>query len=638
MGEQQIEQQKGGEEIRVFVRKLLRDVHALEWMFEHGKMESGVRRIGAEQELFLVDRVWRPSPAGLPILERGQEPHWTTELGQFNLEINLDPQEFTGDCLGRMERQLQEELARLRKVAHEYGVEAVLVGILPTLRMSDMDLQNMTPRPRYHALNDILNQMRGGAFEFRLKGIDEVSIRLQSVMLEACCTSFQVHLQVDPDHFVRLYNLAQAITAPLLASVANSPLLFGRRLWRETRIPLFQQSLDTRTTSSHLRERFPRVSLGTRWIRHTPVEIFAEDIARFRVLLAVPVEEDPFAALRANRSPDLRALRLFNGTVYRWNRACYGLTDGKPHLRIENRVIPAGPTILDEMANGAFFLGLMNGMPEQCPDVTAVMEFSHAESNFLAAAQHGLGARELVLRELLPVARAGLASAGVVPEDIDRYLGVIEERVASGQTGAQWQLDSFDSLRSQDQPDVVLRSLTASMSHQQWHGEPVHRWHPVTLSELGKGDRDMRIEEFMTTDLLTVHPEEPVDLVLHLMDWKRIRHVPVENEQGQLVGMVSWYHLVRVLRSREALGEPKSVREIMQTELSTVTPETLLDAALRVMKQAGADSLPVVKDGHLVGIVTERDIIRIAYRFMGADETPHRNFGATPEVSPKDGE
>jgi CBS domain-containing protein len=630
MGDQNIQQQKGREEIRIFLRRLLRDVHALEWMFEHGTIESGVRRIGAEQELFLVDRVWRPSPASLAILERGQEPHWTTELGQFNLEINLDPQELTGDCLGRMERQLQEELARLRQVAHECGVEAVLVGILPTLRLSDMDLCNMTPRPRYQVLNDVFNQMRGGAFEFRLKGLDEVSIALQSVMLEACCTSFQVHLQVDPDRFVNLYNLAQAITAPLLASAANSPLLFGRRLWRETRVPLFQQSLDTRTTSSHLRERFPRVSLGTRWIRHSPVEIFAEDIARFRVLLAVPVPEDPFEALAEDRAPELRALRLFNGTVYRWNRACYGLTDGRAHLRIENRVLPAGPTILDEIANAAFFLGLMCGMPEQCLDVTAVMEFSHAESNFLAAAQHGLAAtftwfggrrlraRELVLEELLPIAHAGLSSAGLVPEEVGRYLGVIEERVASGQTGAQWQLESFDRLRSQDPPDVVLRSLTASLAHQQWQGEPGHRWHPATSSELGKGDPDMRIEEFMTTDLLTVHPEEPVDLVLHLMDWKRIRHVPVENEQGQLVGMVSWYHVLRLLRSRDLLAEPKSVQEIMQTELSTVTPETPLDAALRLMKQAGVDGLPVVKDGHLVGIVTERDIIQIAYRFMGS--------------------
>ncbi|HEY7153808.1 MAG TPA: glutamate-cysteine ligase family protein, partial [Gemmataceae bacterium] len=327
MGEQIIQQHTNREEIRVFLRKLLRDVHALEWMFEHGRIESGVRRIGTEQELFLVDRVWRPNPAALAILERGQQPQWTTELGQFNLEINLDPHEFTGDCLGRMERQLQEELARLRKVAHECGAEAILVGVLPTLRMSDMDLGNMTPSPRYQALNDVLNQMRGGAFEFRLKGIDEVSIAHPSVMLEACCTSFQVHLQIDPDRFVSLYNLAQAITAPLLAAAGNSPLLFGRRLWHETRIPLFQQSTDTRTTSSHLRERFPRVSLGTRWIQQSPVEIFAEDIARFRVLLAVPVAEDPFEALAEDRAPELRALRLFNGTVYRWNRACYGLID-----------------------------------------------------------------------------------------------------------------------------------------------------------------------------------------------------------------------------------------------------------------------------------------------------------------------
>jgi CBS domain-containing protein len=630
MGQQNIQQQTGREEGRVFLRKVLREVRALEWLFEHGRIESGVRRVGAEQELFLVDRAWRPSLTALAILERGREPHWTTELGQFNLEINLDPEVLTGACLARMERQLGDELARLRAVAHQFGVEAVLVGILPTLRLSDIDLRNMTPRPRYQALNEVLNHMRRGAFEFRLKGSDEVSVAVASVMLEACCTSFQVHLQVDPEHFASRYNLAQAITAPLLATACNSPLLFGRRLWHETRIPLFQQSMDTRTTSTHLRERVPRVSLGTRWIRQSPVEIFDEDIARFRVLLAVPVAEDPFEDVRAERAPELRALRLFNGTVYRWNRACYGVTDGRPHLRIENRVFPAGPTIVDEVANAAFFLGLMSGMPGPYPDVTKVMDFGHAEGNFQAAAQHGLGAiftwfggrrlhaRELVLNELLPIARAGLSSAGVVSEDVDRYLSVIEERVASGRTGSQWQLESFVHLRSREQPDVVLRSLTASMAHQQWQGEPAHRWHAATLSELGKGDPDMRIEEFMTTDLLTVHPEEPVELVLHLMDWRRIRHVPVEDDEGRLVGMVSWYHVLRVLRPQDPRAEPRSVREIMQTELRTVTPETPLDAALRVMKQAGTDSLPVVRDGRLVGIVTERDIIQIDYRYMGS--------------------
>lgn len=629
MGQQNIQQQTGTEEIRVFLRKVLREVRALEWLFDNRKIESGVRRIGAEQELFLVDRAFRPSLTALAILEQGGQPRWTTELGQFNLEINLDPDEFTGPCLARMERQLRDELARLRAVAHECGTEAVLVGILPTLRLSDIDLRNMTPRPRYQALNDVFNQMRRGPFEFRLKGSDEVSVAVESVMLEACCTSFQVHVQIDPERFAADYNLAQAISAPLLASACNSPLLFGRRLWHETRIPLFQQSVDTRTTSSHLRERVPRVSLGTRWIRQSPVEIFDEDIARFRVLLAMPVAEDPFEDVSEDRPPELRALRLFNGTVYRWNRACYGLTGGRPHLRIENRVLPAGPTVVDEIANAAFFLGLMSGMAEQCPDVTKVMDFCHAESNFQAAAQYGLGAtftwfggrrlhaRELVLNELLPIARAGLSSAGVLPEDIGRYLGVIEERVACERTGSQWQLESLAHLRSQEQPDVVLRSLTASMAHQQWQGEPGHRWHAATLSELGKGDPDMRIEEFMTTDLLTVHPEEPVELVLHLMDWKRIRHVPVENDEGQLVGMVSWYQVLRVLRPQHPRAEPKSVREIMQTELRTVTPETPLDTALRVMKQAETDSLPVVKDGHLVGIVTERDIIQIAYRFMG---------------------
>src|SRR5262249_24918575 len=157
-----------------------------------------------------------------------------------------------------------------------------------------------------------------------------------SVMLEACCTSFQVHYQVSAEEFVQLYNIAQAVTAPVLAAATNAPLLFGRRLWRETRIPLFQQAVDTRGASHHMRERSPRVSFGTRWVEQSVVELFQEDLARFRVLLGAALQEDSLVMLQKGQMPSLQALRIHNGTVYRWNRACFGFNDGKPHLRIEN--------------------------------------------------------------------------------------------------------------------------------------------------------------------------------------------------------------------------------------------------------------------------------------------------------------
>jgi hypothetical protein len=233
--------------------------------------------------------------------------------------------------------------------------------------------------PRYRALNESMKKLRGADYEFRLKGADEINVRHDSVMLEACCTSFQVHYQPDPEDFVAHYNIAQAITAPLLAASANSPMLFGRRLWMETRIPLFQRSIDTRSATSSLRERSARVSFGESWLESSVIELFQEDIARFRVVIGTPEDEDSLDLLNQGLVPHLRALRMHNGTVYRWNRPCYGFVDGKPHLRIENRVVPSGPTLLDEIASGAFFWGLMHGMPEVYDDISKAMTFDDAQ-------------------------------------------------------------------------------------------------------------------------------------------------------------------------------------------------------------------------------------------------------------------
>jgi CBS domain-containing protein len=631
MGIQDVNRDRDAAELRLFITQLLHDVQALESMIAKGMIESGVRRIGAEQELFLVDQAWRPAPVAMEMLEAIADPHYTTELGRFNLEINLDPLVFAGDCLSRMERDLNALLVQGRTVARHYGADIVLTGILPTLRKSDLTLDNMTPKPRYLALSEAMNQLRGGAYEFRLKGMDELIVKHDSVMLEACCTSFQVHYQVGAEEFATLYNLAQAVTAPVLAAATNAPLLFGRRLWKETRIPLFQQAVDTRSASHHLRERSPRVSFGQRWVQHSAVELFQEDLARFRVLLGAQLHEDSLAALQQGLVPTLQALRIHNGTVYRWNRACFGFSDGKPHLRIENRVLPSGPTVLDEIANAAFLLGLLSGGPSIYTDISKTMAFHDAETNFLAAAQVGLDAqftwiegqvipaRELIRQELLPIARDGLRSAGIVPADIDRYLEIIAERVRSGQTGSQWILRSLSEMHGGETKDSLLSALTAATVKRQWGGKPVHEW-PMARLEEGRArtPRDLRIEEFMTTDLFTVHPDEPIDLVVSLMDWKHIRHIPVEDEQGGLVGVISWFEIVRHYGRRNGQGqtEPLAVSGILQKNPKTVPPETSVLDAIALMQREKMDCLLVVKEGLLVGIVTERDILNIAACLM----------------------
>jgi len=619
------------ESLREFTRKLLADLRALELMLAGGAIESGVRRIGAEQELFLVDRHFRPAPLAIEMIDKLADPHFTTEVARFNLEFNTDPVEFGGSCLRQLETQLDELLAKARRAAHQLDSEVVLIGILPTIDISDLTLVNMTPVPRYFALNEAMRRLRGKDWEFFIKGTDELIIRHDSVMVEACNTSFQVHYQVGAEEFAPLYNLTQAVAGPVLAAGANSPLLFGRRLWRETRIALFQQSVDHRAAGLHLREQVPRVSFGRRWVDESVLEIFQEDIARFKVLLAADIDEDSLAMLGRNEVPSLKALRLHNGTIYRWTRPCYGITGGKPHLRIENRILPSGPTLLDEMANAAFWFGLLAGMSRLYPDVRRVMEFEAAHENFVAAARLGLGAQfrwpghkqvpadELILGELLPVAREGLLDRGIDAADSARYLDVLEERVRSGRTGAQWQLDSFVDLKGRGNRTERLAAITAAAIENQQNELPGHLWPMATLEQAGGWERHYaRIEQFMTSDLFTVGPDQGLEMVANLMKWKRIRHVPVEDGEHRLLGIVSSSTLVAVIADRVAdLGtRPIAVAEVMATDVVTVAPETSTLDAIALMRRYKVGSLPVVKDGRLVGIVTESDFLAIAGQLL----------------------
>ncbi|MFQ5720243.1 MAG: hypothetical protein ACE5IK_11910, partial [Acidobacteriota bacterium] len=389
MGQHDVSEPRDGEDRRRFVKRLIDDVHALDQMIQDDVFETGTHRIGAEQEMFLADNSGRPLCAALEVLDAIDDSHFTTELALFNLELNLDPLDFSRDCLGQIERDLTRRLRQAEVAAGKCGAHIVLTGILPSLRKSDMAVDNMTPLPRYAALNHSANLLRGGPRHFRITGVDELNLTHDSVMLESCNASFQVHYQVSPHDFVPLYNASQAFAAPLLAAAANSPLLFGHRLWQETRIALFEQAVDTRRTGTD-RRFHPRVQFGQQWLRGSVVELYREDISRFRTLMSNVDDEDPFACLRRGELPRLLALRLHTGTVWRWNRACYGVLDGKAHLRIENRVLPSGPTVADEVASAALWLGLMAAEEADPTRFASVMEFESAKENFIAAARHGL--------------------------------------------------------------------------------------------------------------------------------------------------------------------------------------------------------------------------------------------------------
>lgn len=649
MGEHHVEEGADGDKERAFVRALLNDLAALERMLDGGRIESGVRRIGAEQEMFLVDRHMRPALVAQEVLSRACDPRLTTEIARFNLEANLTPRLLEGDCLRRMHDEVDEVIGVVRAGARELGADVLLAGILPTLRRGDLSLESITPSPRYRQLNDAVMRMRGGSLNVHIKGIDEVNVAADNIMLLSSNTSFQVHLQVGPEEFVGLYNMAQAVTAPVLAAAVNSPVWLGNRLWQETRLALFQHSADERSRPQVERQFPTRVGFGEGWLRRSVLELFREDVARFRVILTAESDEDPAEVLARGGVPRLKALTLHNGTVWWWNRPCYGVHEGRAHLRIENRVLPSGPTVLDEVANTAFFAGLMQSLPGVYGEIDKLMSFDDAKANFLAAARLGLNAQltwvggetltaaDLILERLIPLAREGLKASAIDAEDIDLYLGTIEERVRTGQTGAQWALRSLASHGGEGTREGRLRALAAGMLERQRTGEPVHRWTPVEGSAADWAEGYRTVGQFMSTDLFTVRPDDIVDLAASVMDWRHVRHVPVEDDSGRLVGLVSHRDVLRML-VRGSPGGGVFVRDIMKAAPVTVSPATPTLEAVELMRARGVGCLPVVERGVLVGIITAKDFLdaaaklfeeRLSPRHDGETESPRADLTKT---------
>lgn len=635
MGEQRVSIVKDEASMQHFVRNLLRDVQALEYMLENDWFESDIVRIGAEQEMCIVhNKTYKPATIAMEALELMKEYDWVeTELAKFNLETNLLPRVFEKDCLSELEKENSSKLEIIRANLKSLNADLILTGILPTLRKYDLEMQNLTPKKRYYALMEAINQqLIGNAYELRLSGIDELLVKHDSPLLEACNTSFQVHLQVAPADFVCLYNISQALAAPVMAIAANSPIVFGKRLWHESRIALFQQSLDIRTTHDHMRERSPRVSFGNGWLDHSIMEIYKEDIARFRVLLSADVEEDALAMIADGKVPKLRALQVHNSTVYRWNRPCYGISEsGKPHLRIENRVLPSGPSVLDEVANAAFWLGAMIGMHEHCKDIRKQLSWEDVRDNFAKAAKFGIDTTfnwfndkkvapcDLILQELLPIARKGLESRQVNTADIDRYLGVIEERAKKHMNGARWQLRAFSKLIKEVSRDEAVSVLTASIVENQTKNKPVHTWKLPDANDLADyRPTKLLVDEFMMTDLFTVQQDDLVELVAQLMDWRKIRYMPVEDSKGRLCGLITSRLLLRYYTHRHKADNQvvTCVKDIMINKPITIGPKATIMQAMQLMRENKIGCLPVVQDKELIGFITEMDFLRISGRLI----------------------
>jgi gamma-glutamyl:cysteine ligase YbdK (ATP-grasp superfamily) len=475
--------------------KVQRCLDALARMLTDDVFSFPQQQMGLEIELNLVDEKLRPAMANSEVLEKIDDPSFTTELSQHNLEINVPPRPLAGNEAVDLERELRATFDNADTKAKDAGAAIVLIGVLPTLRREHFDPRWLTSNRRYTVLNDEIFAARGEEMVLHMEGSpmpggepERLRSYAESILPEAACTSVQLHLQVRPDDFAAHWNAAQCLAGVQVALAANSPFLLGKALWHETRIPLFQQATDTRPQELQNQGVRPRVWFGERWITSI-FDLFEENVRYFQGLLPVIDDEDPIAELAAGRAPHLSELMLHNGTVWRWNRPVYDLVDGVPHLRVENRVLPAGPTIVDVLANAAFFYGAQRALATQERPLWTQMSFQAAEENLYSGARHGMGAQlywpgigwvppdELVLRRLLPMAHEGLRELGVADAARERYLGIIEQRCVARRTGSSWQRETVAQLeqRGADREAALVGMLRRyiDLMHA---GNPVHTW------------------------------------------------------------------------------------------------------------------------------------------------------------------
>ncbi len=477
---------------RDFGARLGENLDALQHLLSGPGFGEGPASLGAELEMYIVDSAGHPLYANEEILADAGDPQLTLELNRYNLEFNLSPYRMSESPFAATEGEILGKLERLRGVAGRHGGRIVPIGILPTLRQTDFGAHCITRRRRYHALVEQLIRRRGDEFRIDINGEDPLKLELADITLEGANTSFQVHYRVKPADYADTFNAIQLVTPLALAIGANSPTLFGHRLWHETRIPLFKQSIDTRHTDRYSWRETARVNFGQGWARRGALELFREVVRLYPPLLPVCSGLSPAQELAGGLAvPSLSELRLHQSTVWLWNRPIYDNLD-EGHLRIEMRALPAGPTAVDMVANAAFLIGLAEGIRPGVNELLPALPFSRAEYNFYRAAQHGMAARLLwpdpdqsgfreravgeIIESLLPVAYAGLDAIGVTSAESTRYLGVIEQRLRHGQTGAIWQRRKLEELqRTEPLHDALHQMLEQFMTHSSAN-LPVAEW------------------------------------------------------------------------------------------------------------------------------------------------------------------
>jgi len=478
------------EEFERFAAKVRTDLTALTRLLNRPGFGEGESSIGAEVEFYIVNPDLRVQPINTEIAASVQDPQLTVELNRFNLEYNLNYQAFSGDPFTRTEQELLAAIRRINQHARPLGGELVPIGILPTLRRSDVGAQVMTDEPRYHALSNALLEQRGEPFSIHIGGNDVINLEADDVTMEGANTSFQLHWRVPAHRYADYFNAVQLVTPIVLALASNSPSLFGHHLWDETRIALFKQSIDSRSPNRKTWRQPSRVYYGNGWARNA-WELFAASASLYPPIIPVMSEEDPMAVIDRGDVPELAELRLHQGTTWPWNRAIYDHTDGG-HLRIEIRSMPAGPTAVDMCANGLFIIGAALAVLDDIPHLTSILPFHYAEHNFYRAAKYGIGAEIIwprkdqvqlqavplltVAKALLPRAREALQQTAVDEAEIQRLLGVIEGRIEANITGARWQRQITEALFKTLSPDEAFRSMLSVYMANQKQNIPLHEW------------------------------------------------------------------------------------------------------------------------------------------------------------------
>jgi hypothetical protein len=477
------------EDRRRYRIKMQACLDAFAQMLREARFETERPQVGLEIELNLVDALAEPAMRNADVLQSIADPAWSTELGRFNLEINIPPRTLTAGGPDAWESEIRAALNHAEERAAAVGVHLVMVGLLPTLRQDDVGEGALSDNPRYRLLNDQIFAARGEDLLIEISGVDRLRTYADTITPEAACTSTQFHLQVAPQEFAGYWNAAQAVAGVQVALAANGPFLFGRELWHETRIPLFEQATDTRPQEIKVQGVRPRVWFGERWI-NSVFDLFEENVRYFPALLPLSDEEDPLETLARGDTPELPELTLHNGTIYRWNRPVYAVAHDRPHVRVENRVLPAGPTVADTLANGAFYYGLTRALVEEDRPVWSRMSFAVAEDNLHAAARHGMEASlywpgvgevpvpELVLRRLLPLAHRGLEQSGMDAAWREPLLGIIEQRCVTARNGAVWQKEMVHHIEDHDHcgRHESLRRMTRTYIDYMHLNAPVHTW------------------------------------------------------------------------------------------------------------------------------------------------------------------